>query len=147
MSVRKRPSADEVYLMMAVQLSRRSTCLDKQVGCIAVDRRNIIVGSGYNGAPRGFQHCIDQGYCMKEMYSNPAYCPSAHAEQNMLLTCKNPKEIFSIYLTLSPCINCIRILLNTGADRIIFLNEHKHSEPQKFWEANGKEWIKWTLKK
>jgi dCMP deaminase len=66
---------------MAQMLAKRSTCLDKQVGCIITNDKNEIIASGYNGAPRGEQHCTDLGYCKAEFYSSKDFCPSAHAEQ------------------------------------------------------------------
>ena len=48
-----RMSADKVYLLIARALSIRSTCLDKQVGCVIVNKQNEIIATGYNGAPRG----------------------------------------------------------------------------------------------
>lgn len=130
-------SRDKAYLYMASALSQRSTCLDKQVGCIITNRNNEIIGSGYNGAPRGLQHCIDLGYCIKDRSNNAANCPSAHAEQNALLQCRVPEQIHTVYLTLSPCISCVRILLNTPCTKIVFINAHKHKEPKSLW---NREW-------
>lgn len=139
MHTRKRISADSAYLTMALMLAQRSTCLDKQVGCIITNKKNEIIASGYNGAPRGIQHCIDNGFCTKERTGNPDDCPSAHAEQNALLQCRVPEYIHSIYLTLSPCVSCIRIIKNTSCKRIVFYNEHAHPEPRMMWTGD---WIK-----
>ena len=135
-----RMSADKVYLLIARALSIRSTCLDKQVGCVIVNKQNEIIATGYNGAPRGIEHCIDLGYCKKEHSGNPNDCPSAHAEQNALLQCRVPEQIHTIYLTLSPCINCIRIIMNTPCKRIVFLEEHSHTEAKKLWRGD---WCKY----
>ena len=125
---------------MASALSYRSTCLDKQVGCIITNSNNIIIASGYNGAPRGHEHCIDLGYCIKEVRNNPASCPSAHAEQNALVQCRVPEQIHTVYVTLSPCVTCIKMLMNTPCKRIVFLQEHKHTEAKELWKG---EWIQW----
>ena len=134
----KRISKDECYLEIAQVLAKRSTCLDKQVGCVITNVKNEIIATGYNGAPRGELHCIDLGYCIKEAFHNPDRCPAAHAEQNALLQCKVPEQIYSIYLTLSPCVNCIRIIKNTPCKRIVFLHEHKHTEAKRMWQGG---WI------
>lgn len=136
----KRPSADEVYMRMAFELSQRSTCLDKQVGCIITNSKNEIIATGYNGAPRGIIHCIDIGFCLKKKTGNKDSCPSAHAEQNALSQCRVPEQIHTIYVTLSPCINCIRIIMNTPCKRIVFLKEHKHHEARDLWKG---EWVQW----
>lgn len=135
----ERMNKDEVYMFMATALSKRSTCLDKQVGCIIINSMNEIIASGYNGAPRGMPHCIDINFCRKD---NNGICYSAHAEQNALLQCKVPEQIDTVYTTLSPCINCIRILLNTPCNRIVFKHEHKHPEPRLLWKVTGRRWDK-----
>ena len=129
---------------MAIKLSYRSTCLDKNVGCIITNARNEIIASGYNGSPRGEPHCTDIGYCIKETFSNENRCPSAHAEQNALLQCRVPEEIHAIYLTLSPCISCIRIIMNTPCEKIVFLDEHRHQYAKNMWKGK---WVHWKNKK
>ncbi len=133
---------EQVYLEMAVKLAHRSTCIDKQVGCIITNVRNEIIASGYNGSPRGELHCIDLGYCIKDAFNNVNRCPSAHAEQNALLQCTVPDKIHAIYLTLSPCVVCIRIIMNTPCEKIIFLKEHKHQYAKNMWKGK---WIKYAF--
>ena len=135
---RQRISVDKCYLGMAMVLAQRSTCLDKQVGCIITNTKNVIIASGYNGAPRGTDHCIDIGVCQAETFNSKDRCPSAHAEQNALLQCRVPEQIHTIYTTLSPCVNCIRLINNTPCQRIVFAYEHKHGEPRDMWQG---EWI------
>ena len=135
MSSMPRMSKDEVYLRMAEALAWRSTCLDKQVGCIIINKKNEIIATGYNGAPRGWVHCIDTGICLVEKFGSKNRCPSAHAEQNALMQCRVPEQIHTIYVTLSPCINCIRIINNTPCKRIVFLKRHSHLEVRKMWKG------------
>ncbi len=134
----QRRTKNYTYLHIAQVLSHRSTCLDKQVGCIITNKQNEIIASGYNGASRGYPHCIDIGHCAKETLNNPNFCPSAHAEQNALLQCRVPNQIHTLYTTLSPCISCIRILMNTPCERIVFETEHNHPESKTMWKG---EWI------
>lgn len=133
-----RMSKDEAYLRMAKALASRSTCLDKQVGCIIINSKNEIIATGYNGAPRGWVHCIDKGTCLAKRYCSKNCCPSAHAEQNALLQCRVPEQIHTIYTTLSPCVNCIRIINNTPCKRIVFIQEHTHIEVKSMWKG---EWV------
>jgi len=132
---KSRPSKDETYLSLALTLARRSTCLDKQVGCVIVNAKSEIIATGYNGSPRGELHCIDLGYCIKEAFHNPSRCPSAHAEQNALTQCRVPEQIHTIYLTLSPCVSCIRIIMNTPCKQIVFVEEHRHPEAKQMWKG------------
>jgi len=134
----KRSSKDHVYMQMAIDISKRSTCLDKQVGCIITDSNNFIISSGYNGAPRGIVHCTECGVCLKATFNKENKCVSAHAEQNALIQCTKPLEIDTIYCTLSPCIVCIRMIMNTSCRRIVFHSAHKYPEPYELWEG---EWI------
>lgn len=139
---KRRISKDDCYLKMAIALSERSTCLDKQVGCVIINSKNEIIATGYNGAPRGEVHCLDLEYCIKDKFNNTNQCPSAHAEQNALLQCRVPEQIHTIYTTLSPCISCIRIIMNTPCKRIVFLHEHGHPDAKNRW---GKEWIHYGI--
>jgi len=132
---KSRPSKDETYLSLALTLAQRSTCLDKKVGCVIVNAKSEIIATGYNGSPRGELHCIDLGYCIKEAFHNPSRCPSAHAEQNALTQCRVPEQIHTIYLTLSPCVSCIRIIMNTPCERIVFAKEHRHPEAKQMWKG------------
>ena len=126
---------DEAYLRIAEVLAWRSTCLDKKVGCVITNRKNEIIATGYNGAPRGKIHCIDTGICLVDKLGSKDNCPSAHAEQNALLQCRVPEQIHTIYTTLSPCVNCIRIINNTSCKRIVFLHQHSHAAVRKMWEG------------
>ena len=133
-----RINKDKCYMDMASALAQRSTCLDKQVGCIIINSNNEIIASGYNGAPRGQVHCIDTGICLVEKFSSKDFCPSTHAEQNALLQCRVPEQIHTIYVTLSPCVNCIRIINNTPCKRIVFITKHAHPEIRRMWKG---EWV------
>lgn len=129
---------DEVFLRMAEDLSRLSTCLDKQVGCILTTRDSIIIATGYNGAPRGIPHCTQKNFCWVERRNgDKTYCMSAHAEQNALVQCIRPQDIWTCYTTLSPCIVCVKLLANTGCQRIVFKHEHRDPKPKEFWKMKG----------
>lgn len=112
----KRISKDEYFMYIAWGVSRRSTCLDKQVGCVLVNKQGIILAAGYNGAPRGFEHCTT---CRVKATGSKDVCPAAHAEQNALLYA-DPNNIYACYCTLEPCIQCTRMLMNTACERVIF---------------------------
>lgn len=138
-----RPSKDEYFLCQAKLVATRGTCVRRQVGCILVDERGHVLSTGYNGPPAGMEHCIDSP-------CDGATCPpgegldkceAVHAEQNALLQCPDVYKIHTAYVTTSPCIHCVKLLMNTSCQRIVFLEKYSHSEPKNLWlEADG-EWI------
>lgn len=114
-----RISKQDYFLEIALTVSARSTCLDKQVGCVLVNHSNIIIATGYNGAPRGMEHCLE---CAVALTGQKELCPAAHAEQNALLYA-HADEIHKCYCTLEPCITCTRMLMNTSCSEVIFIQE------------------------
>jgi len=85
----KRPDAFEHYLNRAKVAAERSTCLRRKVGAVVI-RDGIEVSSGYVGSPRGVDHCIDRGKCLRRELGIPSgeryeLCRSVHAEQNAII--------------------------------------------------------------
>ena len=139
----KRPTADEYFLRLALITSTRSTCARRAVGCLLVDERNHVLATGYNGPPSGFPHCIEtpcEG-AYAESGSALSECEAIHAEMNALLQCRDVYSIKSVYCSASPCNYCIRHLLNTSAERIVFQIEYPHVKAKQLWLANGREWL------
>lgn len=113
---------------IAVAAAKRSTCLRRAVGCVLVDRRGRVLSVGYNGVARGEPHCnertggIDYAHACPgalEKGGDLALCAAVHAEQNALLQCRNPDEVHTAYVTLSPCDSCLKLFLNTGCERLV----------------------------
>jgi dCMP deaminase len=78
---------------------------------------------------------------MAKSGSDLELCEAIHAEQNALLQCKNVYEINKVYCTVSPCIHCIKLLLNTSAKHIIFSEEYTNQEGKSLWmKTNGLNW-------
>ena len=130
-----RISKDESFLIKALVSAKRSTCCRRRVGCILVDRYGDELATGYNGTPRGWAHCIDEpcpGANAAPGMSLDA-CEAIHAEQNALLQCQDVYAIHTVYCTDSPCMTCVKLLLNTAAVRIVFLREYPHAESQGRW--------------
>jgi len=71
-------------------------------------------------------------------------CQAIHAEQNALLQCKDMYNIHQCFTTVSPCITCTKLLLNTSCQEIIYLEEYPHSEAKELWESAGRVWIQLT---
>jgi len=124
---RKRPSWDEYFMNIAQLVATRSTCnrgVDlkympgyKGVGAVIV-RDNVILASGYNGSPRGLEHCDDVGHELVD-----GHCiRTVHAEANALAAAaKNGVAInrATVYTTASPCYDCFKLMVNAGIKRIV----------------------------
>jgi len=138
-----REPVDWYFLKMALLVAQRGTCARRKVGCILVNEKKHVVATGYNGNPAGQKHCIDQPCkgAIAKSGSDLELCEAIHAEQNALLQCKNVYEINKVYCTVSPCIHCIKLLLNTSAKYIIFSEEYTNQEGKSLWmKTNGLNW-------
>lgn len=114
----KRPSWDEYFLEIAKVVATRSTCDRANVGAV-IAKNKVILSTGYNGAPRGLPHCNDVGHEIVD-----GHCiRTAHAETNAIAqAAKNgtPIENASIYLTISPCYDCFKIIVNAGIKEVVY---------------------------
>ena len=129
-----RPTWDEYFMTITRQVAERSTCLRAKVGAVIVRDKNILA-TGYNGAPAGLPHCLDVG-CL--VYTSRT--PSGELEENCFRTihaeinaiaqaAKNGASIrdADIYITHTPCIHCVKVLINTGIRRIFYEREYKRA--------------------
>lgn len=110
---------------IAAEVSRRSTCLRRQVGAVlVVDRR--ILATGYNGAPAGVPHCSESG-CLREQMAVPSgqrheLCRGLHAEQNSIIqAARHGVRIdgATLYTTHHPCSMCAKMVINAGVLRVV----------------------------
>lgn len=122
----KRPNWDEYFLELAQLVSKRATCLRRRVGAVLVKDKRILA-TGYNGAPKGLEHCLDIG-CLRDKLKIPSgqrheLCRGLHAEQNVLLQAAlygiSTKDS-SLYITNQPCIICAKMIINAGIKEIVF---------------------------
>lgn len=135
-----RPSKIEYFLNIAENVKTRATCCRKQVGCVLVDKRGHILSTGYNGTASGLNNCTLKNPChldaIKDSTMSFTKCEAIHAEQNALLQCKDVQKIHTAYVTLSPCIVCIKLLLNTSCQHIVFGEKYHSSKgPLELWES------------
>lgn len=133
-----RISRDTLYMRMAFLVSERTTCPRRRVGCVLVDMNNKVLSIGYNGVPRGFAHCVDHPCAGAHMPSGTGLelCEATHAEQNALLGC-DAQQVYTCYVTASPCVHCVKMLLNTPCGRIVFAEEYPHTEARRLWVKNS----------
>lgn len=123
------------YLDIAHSVSKKSTCLRAKYGAVIV-KDDEIISTGYNGAPRGRQHCTELGYCRREMLEVPRgeryeLCRSVHSEQNAIISASrrdmigsslflvgtNPKD-GSYIENVDCCSICKKLIINAGIDRV-----------------------------
>ena len=137
-----RPSRDQVNISIAIDISKRSTCARRDVGCILVDKYGKWLSDGYNGVPAEWDHCKDQPCpgANAESGTNLSDCEAIHAEQNALMRCPDITKIHTCYITDSPCVHCVKMFLNTACQRIVYLREYPH-DSQKLWVKAGRDWI------
>lgn len=127
-----RPSWDQYFLNIAQQVAERSTCPRAKVGAV-VARDKRILATGYNGAPSGIPHCLEIG-CLIHETKNPEglveqnCLRTIHAEINSIVQAARHGvsiEGASIYLTHSPCINCLKVIINAGIKIVHYGKVHK----------------------
>lgn len=125
-----RPSKTSTFLAMARLLSMQSTCARRNVGVIMTDVNHRIVASGYNGNGKGLPHCIDSPCLGANCLPGQGLelCVAIHAEQNALMQCSDVMSIHSVYCTTAPCVHCTKMLLNTGAKNIYFVDNYPHAD-------------------
>ena len=143
-----RLSQEEYFLGMAVLASLRGTCQRRQVGAILIDRNNYVISTGRNGNPSGVEHCNLYG-CKGTNFSSGEgldQCEAIHAEINAIAHCRDPNKIYKAYTTVSPCIHCIKALLATPCQEIIFLEEYPHQESKELWLKSKRKWTHYHLK-
>lgn len=121
-----RPTWDEYFLNIAHVVAKRSTCNRKHVGAVIVDNRHRIVSCGYNGSPRGLPHCDDAGHEMKEIDGRESCIRTLHAESNAIDGAGRYAEGGTIYVTVTPCYDCAKRIVNVGIKRVVY-GEHYQS--------------------
>lgn len=130
-------------LRVAVETSTGSTCARRAVGCVLIDVRGKVLATGYNGPASGLPHCNEGHPCpgaFAPSGTNLDMCEAIHAEQNALLQCSDVHQIDTCYCTASPCITCVKLLLNTSCRRIVFMEAYPHGEARLLWERTGRTW-------
>jgi dCMP deaminase len=132
---KNRPSWDEYFIEVMHVVAGRATCDRGRSGCV-IARDNVLLSSGYVGAPKGSPHCDDVGHLMKEVKNEDGttsrHCMrTAHAEANAI--CQAAKNGISIngatlYCKMVPCRNCAMMIANSGIVRVVAeMNYHGSS--------------------
>ncbi len=122
-----KPSFEDIYMDLAVNLAKRSHCVKMKVGSV-IAKETRIVSLGYNGPPAGTHNCDEEWPLEGCQRSNKGGCSLAlHAEENAILYAAKNKidlEGTSLYVTLSPCLPCARMIFTTGIKKVFYLSSY-----------------------
>ena len=120
MELKKRNKYDKAYLRIANEWGNLSYCQRKKVGAIIV-KNKMIISDGYNGTPSGFENCCEDEEGLTNWYV-------LHAEANAILkvarstqTCEGA----TLYITLSPCKECSKLIHQSGIKRVVYQNGYR----------------------
>ncbi|SIP92084.1 dCMP deaminase [Chryseobacterium sp. RU37D] len=114
---------DKAYLKMAQEWAKLSYCKRKQVGALIVKDR-MIISDGYNGTPSGFENCCEDEDGKTHWYV-------LHAEANAILKLAASTQSAkgaTLYLTLSPCKECSKLILQAGITRLVYIDEYSDDD-------------------
>ena len=120
---------DLAYLKMAKEWAKLSYCERKKVGALIVKDR-MIISDGYNGTPSGEENCCEDEGGKTHWYV-------LHAEANAILKLASSTQSAkgaTLYLTLSPCKECSKLILQSGIKRLVYIDQYSDTEGLKFLE-------------
>ncbi len=128
----KQRKYDIAYLRMAQEWSKLSYCKRRQVGALIV-KGKMIISDGYNGTPTGFENICedDEGYTKWYVL---------HAEANAILKVASSTQACqgaTLYITMSPCKECSKLIHQAGIKRMVYYNEYKDNSGIAFLEKAG----------
>ena len=116
-------SWDEYFMGLAILSAERSKDPSTQVGACIVDENNKIVSVGYNGAPIGYDDDKDMNWERSGDFLNTKYAYVCHSELNAILNSKIPVNGCKLYVTLFPCNECAKVIIQSGIKEFIYLSD------------------------
>ena len=134
MTLLKQKKYDIAYLKMAKEWAKLSYCHRRQVGALIV-KDKMIISDGYNGTPTGFENvCEDE--------ENKTKWYVLHAEANAIMkvaASTQSCEGATLYITLSPCRECSKLIFQSGIKRVVYIVEYKDKTGIDFLKKSGLE--------
>ena len=130
----KQVKYDKAYLKMALEWGELSYCKRRKVGALIV-KDKMIISDGYNGTPTGFENFCedDEGYTKWYVL---------HAEANAIAKVSSSTQSTNgatLYITLSPCKECCKLIFQSGIIRVVYNKEYRDSSGLEFLEKAGVE--------
>jgi dCMP deaminase len=132
MEERKQKKYDIAYLKMALEWSKLSYCKRRQVGALIVKDR-MIISDGYNGTPTGFENICEDDENYTKWYV-------LHAEANAIMKVSASTQSSkgaTLYITLSPCRECSKLIFQSGIKRLVYNKEYKDTSGIDFLKKSG----------
>ncbi len=121
-NIDKQLQFDKRYLEMALIWAKNSYCIRRQVGALIV-KEKMIISDGYNGTPSGFENICEDENGLTKPYV-------LHAEANAITKVaksNNSSENATLYITTSPCMECSKLIIQSGIIRVVFCDKY-HNE-------------------
>ena len=134
LNTEKQARYDKAYLRMACEWADLSYCIRKKVGAIIVKDR-MIISDGYNGTPTGFENCCED-------QNGETRWDVLHAEANAILKVARSTqscEGATLYVTLSPCKDCSKLIHQSGIRRVVYQNGYRDDSGLRFLQQAGVE--------
>ena len=128
----KQTKFDQRYLEMARIWAKNSYCTRRQVGALVV-KNNMIISDGYNGTPSGFENICEDDNGVTKPYV-------LHAEANAitkLARSNNNSDGATIYITASPCIECAKLIIQSGIKRVVYGEKYRLMDGIELLERAG----------
>ncbi len=129
---KKQEKYDRAYLKMASEWAKLSYCERKQVGALIV-KDHMIISDGYNGTPSGYTNCCEDNEGDTHWYV-------LHAEANAILKVAKSTQSAqgaTLYITLSPCKDCSKLIIQAGIKRVVYSVEYKDISGVEFLSQYG----------
>ena len=136
MNWNKQEQFDRSYLTMAHVWAKNSYCKRRQVGALIVKDR-MIISDGYNGTPSGFENVCEDEHGLTKPYV-------LHAEANAITKVaksNNSSEGATLYITASPCVECAKLIIQSGIVRVVYCNEYRVTDGIELLKKAGVETV------
>lgn len=126
---------DEAFMQICRIIAQRSKDPNTQNGACLVNDKNIVIGLGYNGFPRG---CSDESlpWGREGDFCDKKYAYVVHAEENAVLNANNLTDGTKLYCTLFPCNECAKVIIQKGIKEIIYEDDKYRQDD--IWRASRK---------
>lgn len=131
---KKQKKYDTAYMKMALEWAKLSHCERKQVGALVVKDR-MIISDGFNGSPSGFENNCEDDEGNTKWYVLHAEANAISKVASSTQSCKES----TLYITLSPCKECSKLIHQSGIKRVVYSQEYKDISGIKFLEKAGVE--------
>lgn len=156
-----RTSKYEWFLDMAERCAKQGTCLRRNFGAIIVDQNNIVISTGYTGAPSGQVDCLERGTCWRKnnnIQSGSYYekCYSVHAEMNAIMQAGKEARGSTLFLCgidkdgnsvgIIPCLLCAKMIINAGIKEVVVRTgyaSYRIMDPNDIYEERVEEAFQW----